>query len=119
VFVDLLAIATHGAAADADDLFNLSLEELLDIEITPVSKKPPALSDALAAVFVITQSEVMIALELGYRHEINDAFKYDLAIFYNDYDDIVGTETGQPVCRPRYRDQLSASRSCPYRGLGI
>ncbi|MDJ0657507.1 MAG: hypothetical protein QNJ40_25325, partial [Xanthomonadales bacterium] len=36
------------------DLFDLSFEELLDLEVTSVGKKSQKLSDAAAAVFVIT-----------------------------------------------------------------
>ncbi len=41
-----------------DDLTELSLEELMDIEITSVSKKPERLADAAAAIFVITQEDI-------------------------------------------------------------
>jgi len=41
-----------------DDLTELSLEELMNIEITSVSKKPEKLADAAAAVFVITQEDI-------------------------------------------------------------
>jgi len=40
------------------DLTELSLEELMNIEITSVSKKAQKLSDAAAAVFVITQEDI-------------------------------------------------------------
>jgi iron complex outermembrane receptor protein len=48
------------AAADAlpSDLTTISLEELLDIEITSVSKKPERMRDAAAAVFVITSEDL-------------------------------------------------------------
>ncbi len=41
-----------------DDLTELSLEELMNIEITSVSKKPEKLADAAAAIFVITQEDI-------------------------------------------------------------
>lgn len=41
-----------------DDLSSLSLEELMDIQITSVSKKEQSVSDAPAAVFVITQDDI-------------------------------------------------------------
>lgn len=40
------------------DLTELSLEELMNIEITSVSKKPQKLSNAAAAIFVITQEAI-------------------------------------------------------------
>lgn len=41
-----------------DDLSYLSLETLVDIEITSVSKKPEALTGAAAAIFVITEEDI-------------------------------------------------------------
>jgi iron complex outermembrane receptor protein len=40
------------------ELTRMSLAELMNIEITSVSKKPESLSDAAAAVFVITQEDI-------------------------------------------------------------
>ena len=40
------------------DLIDLSLEELMEIEITSVSKKPERVADAAAAVFVITAEDI-------------------------------------------------------------
>ncbi|MCJ7829965.1 MAG: TonB-dependent receptor plug domain-containing protein [Desulfobacterales bacterium] len=40
------------------DLTQLSIEELMDIEITSVSKKAQKLSEAAAAVYVITQEDI-------------------------------------------------------------
>lgn len=40
------------------DLMEMSLEELMNIEITSVSKKPQKLSEAASAVFVITQEDI-------------------------------------------------------------
>ncbi|KPK02042.1 MAG: TonB-dependent receptor [Nitrospira bacterium SG8_35_4] len=55
----LLFLLVH-AHADQDqiDLTSLSLEELMNIEVTSVSKKPQKLSDAAAAIFVITQEDI-------------------------------------------------------------
>jgi len=41
-----------------DDLTQLSLEDLMDIEITSVAKRAQKLSEAPAAVFVITQEDI-------------------------------------------------------------
>ncbi|UCF90632.1 MAG: TonB-dependent receptor plug domain-containing protein [Desulfobacterales bacterium] len=61
----VLVIGTSGWAkspetieASGSDLTELSLEDLMDIEVTSVSKKTQKLSDAAAAVFVITQEDI-------------------------------------------------------------
>ncbi len=41
-----------------EDLTSLSLEDLMDLSITSVSKRPQKMSDAAAAVFVITQEDI-------------------------------------------------------------
>jgi iron complex outermembrane receptor protein len=41
-----------------DDLSRLSLEELATIEVTSVSRRPEALADAAAAIFVITRDDI-------------------------------------------------------------
>ncbi len=46
-----------GEAAD-DPLFDLNLTEVLNLEITSVSKKPQTVSQAAAAVFVITAEDI-------------------------------------------------------------
>ncbi|MBI2423176.1 MAG: TonB-dependent receptor [Candidatus Hydrogenedentes bacterium] len=50
------ALPSGGAAGD--DLTNLSLEELLDIEVTSVSKRPEKRREASAAIFVITSDDI-------------------------------------------------------------
>ena len=45
-------------AVGEDNLFELPLEDLVQMEITSVSRKPQKLSDAAAAVFVITQEDI-------------------------------------------------------------
>jgi iron complex outermembrane recepter protein len=46
-------------AAEAEgDLTELSIEELMSIEVTSVSKRPEAISQAAAAVFVLTQEDL-------------------------------------------------------------
>ena len=40
------------------DLKQLSLEQLMDIEITSVAKKDQKISDTAAAIYVITQEEI-------------------------------------------------------------
>lgn len=54
--VVLLCLA--GVAAAEDDLTSLSLDELLNVEITSVSKKEESRSAAAAAVYVITSEDI-------------------------------------------------------------
>ena len=51
-------IWVEAAVPEEDDLLELSLEDLLDIEVTSVSKKSRALSDSAAAVFVISSDDI-------------------------------------------------------------
>jgi iron complex outermembrane receptor protein len=46
------------ASSTVNDLTHLSLEDLMRIEVTSVSKKGERLSDAPAAIFVITQEDI-------------------------------------------------------------
>ncbi|MEO8411133.1 MAG: TonB-dependent receptor plug domain-containing protein, partial [Propionivibrio sp.] len=53
------AVVIPGAAAATDDpFFDLNLKEVLNLEITSVSKKPQTVSQAAAAVFVITADDI-------------------------------------------------------------
>ncbi|HUL12383.1 MAG TPA: TonB-dependent receptor [Methylococcaceae bacterium] len=52
------ASAAEETASSTQSLTELSLEQLLDIEITSVSKQTKRLSDSPAAVFVITQDDI-------------------------------------------------------------
>lgn len=56
----LVFTSVSGAMAETlpSDLTELSIEALMDIEITSLSKKSQKLSDAPAAVFVITQEDI-------------------------------------------------------------
>ena len=65
VAVSAVLAAVPSAAFDADapggnpdELLDMSLEELLDVEITSVSKRSQSLSTAPAAVFVISQQDM-------------------------------------------------------------
>ena len=53
-----VAQAWEAAGATPDDLTTLSIEDLLNNPVTSVSRKPQKLSDAAAAIFVITQEDV-------------------------------------------------------------
>jgi len=57
----LAALSVQSATLDnslPDDLTDMSMEALMDIEITSVAKKPQKQSDAAAAVFVITNEDL-------------------------------------------------------------
>jgi iron complex outermembrane receptor protein len=56
----LLLPAVRAAAEGAGDLADLSIEELMDvqIEVTSVAKKPQALSEAAAAIAVLTGEDI-------------------------------------------------------------
>lgn len=63
VLTFLIACVTSSPMAlagndDADDLMDLSLEELLDVEITSVSKRGESLFQAAAAIHVITRHDI-------------------------------------------------------------
>ena len=46
------------AESGQEELLNLSIEDLLNVQVTSVSKKAQALNDSPAAVFVITQEDI-------------------------------------------------------------
>ena len=50
--------AVHAAEQDDFTLLDLSLDELLNVEVTSVSRKPQPLSETAAAVFVITAKDI-------------------------------------------------------------
>lgn len=52
------ALAVAARAQSLADLRNLSIEDLIKIEITSVSKRPEALSGAPSAIFVITADDI-------------------------------------------------------------
>jgi iron complex outermembrane recepter protein len=55
----LLLAATHShAASEPPEFADLSLEELANIEITSVSRRPESLADAPASIFVITGEQI-------------------------------------------------------------
>ena len=55
----LIALAHTGHAQRAGDLQNLSIEQLGDVEITSVSKTTEQLSDAPAAIYVISHDDII------------------------------------------------------------
>src|SRR5690242_4058479 len=55
-----VSCALHAAAAHADEkaLADMSLQELADLPVTSVSKKPQPLADAAASIYVITNDAI-------------------------------------------------------------
>ncbi len=59
--IGLIAVSTQAAtsfSSETEDLIGLSLEELLQVTVTSVSRKPQSLSTAAAAIFVVTQDDI-------------------------------------------------------------
>lgn len=57
--VCITLLGSHVAQAnDESDSFELSLQELLQVEVTSVSKQPQSLSKAPAAIYVITSDDI-------------------------------------------------------------
>ncbi len=56
--VTLIAASAQAKEIAADDLLNLSLEQLSNIEVTSVSKRSEKASEAAAAIFVVTQDDI-------------------------------------------------------------
>lgn len=54
----LILAASSLGAAEAEDLTELSLDDLMDIQVTSVSKKEESLAGAAAAIFVISGDEI-------------------------------------------------------------
>ena len=54
----VLLCGTFNVGFAEDDLMDMSLDELMNLEVTSVSRRPQSLSSAPAAVFVITQSDI-------------------------------------------------------------
>lgn len=54
----LPAFAEETSEKKRQDLLELSIEELMDVQVTSASKRPERLADTAAAVFVITQEDI-------------------------------------------------------------
>ena len=52
------SLAIAASAGPGEDLTQLSLEELMNIEVTSVAKKKQKLSESAAAIFVVTQEDI-------------------------------------------------------------
>lgn len=77
----LLACTISGAAPAPLDLTNLSLEDLMNVEVTTASKKPERLAKSPAAVFVIDSEDIY---RYGYR-TLSDALQSIIG-FYTSTD---------------------------------
>src|SRR6266571_1203554 len=51
-------VASLAQSANAHDLLKTNLEDLMNMEVTSVSKKEQKLSKAAAAIYVITQEDI-------------------------------------------------------------
>ncbi len=58
VFAMMISNASGGDSEALYDLIELSIEDLMNISVTSVSKKPQRVSEAAAAVFVITREDI-------------------------------------------------------------
>ncbi|MGB9110742.1 MAG: TonB-dependent receptor plug domain-containing protein, partial [Telluria sp.] len=58
--VAITAMSAHAADASlqSEDIADLSLEELANVQVTSVSKRPESLSDAASSIFVITGTDI-------------------------------------------------------------
>jgi len=54
----LFAICTAKAHSEQDDLLNLSVEDLLNVEVISVAKKAKSLNDSPAAIYVISHEDI-------------------------------------------------------------
>jgi iron complex outermembrane receptor protein len=54
----VLAAPAMALATDVQDIADFSLEELANIKVTSVSKRPESLSDAASSIFVITGNDI-------------------------------------------------------------
>lgn len=57
-FVLLACVVTSAAIADESNSFDLSLQELLNVEVTSVSKQKQPLSSSPAAIYVVTSEHI-------------------------------------------------------------
>jgi len=76
----LLSTALLASSANIDDLFNLSLEELMDVEVTTVSQKKEKANKSSAVVSVITAKQIE---EWGV-HSVYEALSYLPSVTINE-----------------------------------
>ena len=54
----VLGLSSLASAENQDEALNLSVEDLLNVEVTSAAKKAQSLNDAAAAIFVITNEDI-------------------------------------------------------------
>ena len=64
-FIGLLLTTAILSAQDFPDVTKISLEDLMNVKVTSVSKREQKLGEAPAAVFVITQDDHATFADLG------------------------------------------------------
>ncbi len=70
-----------------------------DIMFRALAAPPSTFSLIQGNPFV--ESEDLTAFELGYRAQPNDSFSWDMAVFYNDYEDLISFRAnGPPIVVP-------------------
>ncbi len=72
-----------------------------DAQVNLYVLPPSPLTGNLPALFSIfsggqLDSETLIAYEIGYRARLAERFSVDATVFYNDYDQLIGTVPGAP-----------------------
>ncbi len=58
VLVAIVSLSSLASAEEQNEAINLSVEDLLNVEVTSVAKKAQALNDAPAAIFVISNEDI-------------------------------------------------------------
>jgi iron complex outermembrane receptor protein len=58
VAIAMPAASSNNPSSETEELIDLSLEELLQVEVTTLSRKPQTLTSSAAAVFVVTQADI-------------------------------------------------------------
>jgi|GEM_PF-980002 len=80
VFCFLISSTGPLAGTDTEDLMEMSLEELMDVEVTSVSKTRKSVLSSPIPAFVVTHKEIR---KKGYRH-LKDALQGVPGIFFID-----------------------------------
>jgi iron complex outermembrane receptor protein len=59
LFLPQIVEADNGDSKHVDDLFDMSLESLMQVEVTSVAKKPQQIEDTTAAIYVISREDIL------------------------------------------------------------
>ena len=73
-----------------------------DIRINRPAPTPPFPAGSVVSILGNhdSESESLIAYELGYRSQLTPQFSYDVVAFYHDYDELRSLEPGAPPADP-------------------